>query len=154
MSRTIPATRRCVAPSSSRIDLEPSGRAAAGVLIWAGICSGVFLCAVELPLPARIVICACLATANLLSLQSVFLLRGPGAVRSIRWTGSGELFATMGQPPRELNVFLAPSSARLGRDWLLVWLVSCDGVHGVLIDATGQDSKAFRRLCRRLEEAS
>ena len=112
------------------------------------------LCAVELPLPARIVVCACVATANLLSLQSVFLLRGPSAVRSISWTDSGELIAIVGQPPRDLTVFLAPGSARLGRDWLLLWLASRDGVHGVLIDAARQDSQAFRRLCRRLEEAS
>jgi hypothetical protein len=151
MSRPIPATRRCAAPFSRRIELQPSLRAASLAVAWICAFGGMTLCALELSLPARIAICVCAATASQRAIQSVFLLRGPNAIREIRCNQSGQMFAILGRSSRELSVALAPGSFRLGRRWLLLWLQTCDGVHGVFIDSGAQDPKDFRALCRRLQ---
>ena len=83
----------------------------------------------------------------------MFLLGGPNAIRELHWNETGQLFALLGPERREFTVVLAPGSFRLGRKWLLLWLKSCDGVHGVFIDEDKQDRQAFRRLCRRLENS-
>jgi hypothetical protein len=151
MSRAIPARRRCAAPFSNRIELQPSVRAAVLAAAWLCAIGGVIFAAPDLPLLARIAICTCVATMSVATIQSVFLLGGPNAIRAMHWSESDQLYASLGRDQRKVAVVLAPGSFRLGRKWLLLWLKSCDGVHGVLIDEGMQDPQAFRRLCRRLE---
>lgn len=151
MSRAIPARPRYAAPFSNRIELQPSVRGAVLTIVWLCAIGGVILGALDLPLPARIALCLCAATICITTIQSVFLLGGPNAVRALQWSESGQLYAFLGAERREFAVALAPGSFRLGRKWLLLWLKSCDGVHGVFIDEEKQDRRAFRRLCRRLE---
>jgi hypothetical protein len=151
MSRAIPARRRCAAPFSNRIELQPSVRAAALATAWLCAIGGVLLVSLDLPLLARIAICICAATMSIATIHSVFLLGGPNAIRALQWSEAGQLFAQFGPEQRESTVVLAPGSFRWGRKWLLLWLKSCDGVHGVFIDGEKQDRQAFRRLCRRLE---
>ena len=151
MSRAIPARRRCAAPFSNRIELQPSVRAAVLAIAWLCAIGTVILVALDLPLLARIAICICAATMCIASIHSVFLLGGPNAIQELHWNETGQLFALLGPDRREFTVALAPGSFRLGRKWLLLWLESCDGVHGVFIDEDKQDRQAFRRLCRRLE---
>jgi hypothetical protein len=151
MSRAIPARRRCAAPFSNRIELQPSARAAVLAGAWLCAIGGVVLFALDLPLLARIAICICAATLSVTTLHSVFLLGGPNAILELHWNETGQLFALLGPERREFTVVLAPGSFRLGRKWLLLWLRSCDGVHGVFIDEEEQDRQAFRRLCRCLK---
>jgi hypothetical protein len=151
MSRAISARRRCAAPFSNRIELQPSVRAAALAIAWLCAIGGVVIAALDMPLLARIAICICAATMSASAIHSVFLLAGPNAIRALDWSETGQLYAYLGRDLRELSVVLAPGSFRLGRNWLLLWLKSCDGVHGVLIDEARQEPKAFRCLCRSLE---
>ena len=96
------------------------------------------LFALDLPLLARIAMCICTATISIATIHSVFLLGGPNAIRALHWSETGPLYACVGREQRELAVVLAPGSFRLGRKWLLLWLKSCDGVHGVFIDEEGR----------------
>jgi hypothetical protein len=108
------------------------------------------LAAVDLPLPVRIATCVCAATAGLVAIQSVFLLRGSNAVRAVQWNDKGQMTAFRGQEKNEYPVTVRPGSFRLGRLGLLLWLDTGDGSHAVFIDAGLQDPRAFRGLCRRL----
>jgi len=163
MSPTIPGTRHCVARSgarseispsgasagqSTRIDLVPSCRAATFAVCWLAVVCGALIWAVALPLPARIGLCVAIATPALASIRSCLLLKGKRAVRTLDW-GAGWR-AGIGAGATETCVTLRPGSFRVGRAFLLLWLTSCDGIHGVFIDAERQDPVAFRRLCRRL----
>jgi hypothetical protein len=150
MSRPIPVTRRCAAPSCSRIDLKPSRRAAILGIGWLAALSWSILAAVDLPLPARIAICVCAATAGLATIQSVFLLRGSRAVRSLQWNDKGQINAVLGERKNEYPVTVRPGSFRLGRQGLLLWLETGHGSFAVFIDAREQEPRAFRGLCRLL----
>jgi len=108
------------------------------------------LAAVELPLPVRIAVCVCAATAGLAAIQSVFLLRGAKAVRALRWTDKGQMTAFLGREKNEYSVTVRPGSFRLGRLGLLLWLDTGDGSRAVYIDAGMQDRRALRSLCRLL----
>lgn len=58
--------------------------------------------------------------------------------------------AFIGKRWRELTV-VAPGSCRLGRDWLLLHLETCDRSFDICIDGANQEPRAFRGLCRQLE---
>jgi hypothetical protein len=109
----------------------------------------VLLVAVALPLPARIGLCVAIATPGLMAIRGGFLLKGRKAVHSLDW--SGDWRAGIGCSPTETPVTLRGGSFRVGRAFLLLWLQSRDGIHGVLIDGGRQEARAFRRLCRRLQ---
>src|SRR5262245_31078233 len=106
MSRATHARRPCAAPSSNRIDLEPSRRAAVLAYAWLCVFVGVMLGAIDLPLLARLAICICAATPSIISIQSVFLLRGPRAVQALGSTPDGHLYAFVGRGRRYLTVVL------------------------------------------------
>ena len=74
MSRTIPATRHSVALSCSRIDIQPSVRAATLAGGWLLVVCAVVLVAVALPLLARIAICLAIATPALAAVRTGVLL--------------------------------------------------------------------------------
>src|SRR5688500_12518015 len=87
MSQTTRATPRSAESSSTRIELLPSRRAAVAGFAWLILIGTITICAVALPLPIRIAICALPALAGLRTLRSFVLLRGPLGVRAIDWTG-------------------------------------------------------------------
>jgi hypothetical protein len=148
MSRKIPATRRSVTPSCSRIDIQPSVRAATLVGGWLFVVCVVVLASVALPLPARIGICLGIATPALAALRTSVLLRGGLAVQGLQWSGGWQ--ACIGPDRIQTPVTLRAGSFRVGRAFLLLWLESCDGIHGVFIDVGRQDPRAIRSLCRQL----
>jgi len=150
MCPPIPYRRPCVAQSCRRIDLKPSTRAALLGIGWLAALAWMILAAVDLPLPARIAICLCTATAALVAIQSVFLLRGSNGVRAVQWTGKGQITALLGREKNEYLVTVRPGSFRLGRLGLLLWLDTGEGSRAVFIDAGLQDPGAFRGLCRLL----
>jgi hypothetical protein len=117
---------------------------------WLAALAWMILAAVELPLPARIALCACAATAGLVAIQSVFLLRGSKAVAAVQWTDNGQMTAFLGPEKNEYSVTVRPGSFRLGRLGLLLWLDTGNGSRAVFIDAGMQDARAFRGLCRLL----
>ena len=135
----------------NRIELRPALRAAVAASVWISSIDAVIFFALDLPLLARIALCICAATICSTTIHSVFLLGGARASGRCDWSESGQLYAFQGRYPRELSVVLAPGSFRLGRDWLLLWVKCCDGVHAIFIDGARQDPSAFRQLCRRLE---
>ena len=150
MSRTIPGTRPCVAPScSSRIELAPSRRAAALAASWLILVCAVVIGAVALPLPVRIGLCLAIATPATLAIRRVLLLRGRSAVHILGWQG-GAWLAWIGPGRIETPVTLQAGSFRVGRLFLLLWLRGRDGIHGIFIDAGRQEPRSFRRLCRQL----
>jgi hypothetical protein len=108
------------------------------------------LMAVDLPLPARIVICVAIATCGFVVIGRVFLLRTPGSVRALSWAGQGPGFSLRLAAGSELPGRLAPGSFRLGHSCLLLWLRTRDGSHAVFIEGNRQEVRAFRALCRRL----
>lgn len=157
MSLTIPGTPPSVAPSGkpielqssrSRIDFRPSGRAAALAAAWLILVCGAVILAVALPLPARIALCAAIVMPAVAAIRSGMLLQGGRAVHSIDWAGGWR--ARIGPGRIETPVTLRGGSFRVGRAFLLLWLQTCDGIHGVLIDMGRQDPRAIRRLCRQL----
>lgn len=148
MSRTIPATRPCVAPCCSRIDLVPSVRAAALASTWLCLACAVLILAVALPLPARIGLCIAIATPGMAAIRGCLLLKGRRAVRTLDWSAGWR--AGIGPGRTETPVTLRTGSFRVGRAFLLLWLQSRDGIHGVFIDGGRQEPQAFRRLCRQL----
>jgi len=150
MSRPIPARRHCAARCCRRIDLKPSRRAAWIVCGWLCAVVGTLLAAVDLPLPVRIAICVCIATAGWVSLQSVFLLRGPKSVRALLWNDKGQIHALPGSGETEYPVTVRAESFRLGRQGLLLWLDTVESTRVVFIDSKSQEIRAFRRLCRLL----
>jgi len=148
MSRPIPGTRPCAAPCCSRIDLVPSVRAAALAAAWLCLVCAVLIFAVALPLPARIGLCLAIATPGMAAIRRCLLLKGRRAVHTLDW-GAGWR-ARIGRGPTETPVTLRTGSFRVGQAFLLLWLQSRDGIHGVFIDGGRQDPRAFRRLCRQL----
>jgi hypothetical protein len=149
--------RPCAAPSgarveppsfASRIDLVPSRRAASFATAWLIVLCGVLVSVVALPLPARICLCIGIATPGWAAIRCCLLLRGRKAVHTLDWSLGWR--AGIGPDRTETYVTLRTGSFRVGRAFLLLWLQSCDGMHGVLIDGGRQDSAAFRRLCRQL----
>lgn len=166
MSRTIPVKRQSVAPSGapneqpppgalnrrlpsvSRIEIVPSRRAAAWAGGWLALVCGVLVAAVALPLPVRVGLCIAIATPGLAAIRGCMLLAGRRAVRMLDWSAGWR--ARIGPGTTETSVTLQVGSFRVGQAFLLLWLRSCDGIHGVFIDAGGQDPVTFRRLCRQL----
>jgi hypothetical protein len=166
MSPTIPGMRRSVAPSGApserppsgapaesprsccQIDLQPSARAAWLLGGWLIVACAAIVGAVDLPLPARIGVCVVIATAGWAAIGECVLLRGLSAVRGLRW--SGGWVAGIGPDRIQTPVTLRSGSIRVGRAFLLLWLRSRDGIHGVIIDMGRQDPRAIRRLCRQL----
>ena len=166
MSRTIPGMRHSVAPSgapneqlppgalikepssATRIELVPSRRASALAGGWLALVCGVVTATVALPLPVRVGLCIAIATPALVAIRGCMLLVGRRAVRTLDWSAGWR--ARIGPGTTETSVTLQVGSFRVGRAFLLLWLRSCDGIHGVFIDAGRQDPAAFRRLCRQL----
>ncbi len=157
MSPTIPATRHSVAPSGapsdlppscSRIELQPSVRAAAVAGGWLLLICAAVLASVALPLLMRIGICLAIATPVVAAVRTSVLLRGERAVRGLQW--SGRWHACVGPDRIRTPVTLRPGSFRVGRAFLLLWLESRDGIHALFIDVGRQDPPAIRRLCREL----
>jgi hypothetical protein len=156
MSRTTPATRRSAVPSGaptellpcSRIDLQPSPRAAILAGGWLFLVCAAVLASVALPLLARIGICVAIATPAVAAVRSVVLLLGARAVRGLQWSGGWT--ACLGPDRVWTPVTLRAGSFRIGDAFLLLWVESCHGKHQVFIDAGRQDPGAIRRLCREL----
>ncbi len=115
---------------------------------WLLLICAVVLASVALPLPARIGICLAIATPVLAAVRTSVLLRGDCAVRALQWSGGWE--ACVGPDRIHTPVTLRVGSFRVGRAFLLLWLESCDGIHGVFIDMGRQDPRAIRSLCRQL----
>jgi len=109
------------------------------------------LCAVALPLPARIALCVGAATCGLTGIRRYFLFDDPKSVRALAWLEGGRWIAYLGPRQVETAVLLAPGSFHLPGVGLFLWLRACDGMHGVYIDAGMQDECAIRGLIRRLE---
>lgn len=118
--------------------------------LWVTMVDVMILAAVALPLPARIALCVAIATACLCTIRSVILLRGPRAVRSLRWSAAG-IRAVIGPETREIPAEIVAGSFRFGRQVLALRLRTCDGMRAVIIDGGRQEVQAFRRLCRHLE---
>ncbi|HEY5973073.1 MAG TPA: hypothetical protein VIT22_14130 [Pseudoxanthomonas sp.] len=125
-------------------------RAALLGIAWLAALGWMILAAVDLALPARIAVCVCAATAGLATIQSVFLLRGSRAVRALQWNDKGQINAVLGGRKDEYPVTVRPGSFRLGRHGLLLWLETGHGSLAVFIDASKQEPRAFRSLCRLL----
>jgi hypothetical protein len=149
--------RPCVAPSGAqveppstrdRIDLAPSPRAALFATSWLIVLCGVLVSALALPLPARICLCIGITTPGWAAIRGCLLLKGRKAVHTLDWSLGWR--AGIGPDRTETSVTLRTGSFRVGRAFLLLWLQSRDGMHGVLIDGGRQDPAAFRRLCRQL----
>jgi hypothetical protein len=115
---------------------------------WLLLICAVVLASVALPLPARIAICLAIATPVLAAVRTSVLLRGDCAVRALQWSSGWE--ACVGPDRIQTPVTLRVGSFRVGRAFLLLWLESCDGIHGVFIDMGRQDPRAIRSLCRQL----
>jgi|SRR5688572_934155 len=157
MSPKIPGMRHSVAPSGeptelppscSRIDFQPSLRAATVAGGWLLLVCAVVLVSVALPLLARIGICFAIATPLLAAVRTSVLLRGDCAVRGLQWSGGWQAF--VGPDRIQTPVTLRVGSFRVGRAFLLLWLESCDGIHALFIDVGRQDPPAMSRLCRQL----
>jgi len=123
-------------------------RAAVLAASWLCLVCGVLIVAVALPLPARIGLCFAIATSGLVAIRRCLLLRGSRAVHTLDWSAGWR--AGIGPRRTETPVTLRTGSFRVGRVFLLLWLQSRDGIHGVFIDAGKQETRAFRRLCRQL----
>ncbi len=147
MSQTTRATPRSAESSSTRIELLPSRRAALAGFAWLILIGTITICAVALPLPIRIAICALTALAGLRTLRSFVLLRGPLGVRAIDWTG-GALTIQVGPERQPIGATWNRASFRPGRQWLALAFDTPSGRRQVLIDGRYQDTRAFRRLCR------
>jgi len=109
------------------------------------------LIGVDLPLPARIVICVAIATTGIVAIRRVFLLRGAGCLQALSWSAQEPEFtarAEDGGP--EIPATLVRGSFRLGSSYLLLWLRTCSRLHAVFIDGNRQQVHEFRGLCRRL----
>jgi len=115
---------------------------------WLIVQSGVLVSALALPLLARICLCISIAAPGWVAIRRCLLLKGPKAVHTLDWSLGWR--AGIGPTRIETSVTLRAGSFRVGRAFLLLWLQSRDGMHGVFIDGGSQDCAAFRRLCRQL----
>ena len=147
MSQTTRATPRSAGCSSTRIEIHPSRRAAIAGFAWTALVCIVTICAVALPLPARIALSALVAIAGVRALRSFVLLSGPRGVRAISWAGT-RLRIEIGPERETLDATLNSASFRPGRQWLALRLNTPAGGRQVLIDGRYQDPGAFRSLCR------
>jgi hypothetical protein len=131
--------------------LIPARGAAAVAAAWLAMVCGLILVAVDLPLLARIAVCVSITTPGIVAIGRVFLLRGPGGVRALSWSGATPGFQLrMADAAAGIPATLARGSFRLGSNYLLLWLRAGDRVRAVFIDGNGQQAACFRRLCRRL----
>jgi len=111
--------------------------------------AGMVLVAVDLPLLVRIATCVAIATPGIAALRRVFLLRGPGSVRALSWSGRDAVLGVrLGAGGPERPATLARGSFRLGRSCLLLWLRIDRRTHAVFIAGNQQEVRAFRGLCR------
>jgi hypothetical protein len=147
MSQTIRATPRFAGCSSTRIDLEPSRRAAFAWFAWLALVCTITMCAVALPWPIRVAIGALSAMAGVRTLRTFVLLRGPRGVRAVDWTG-GILTIQVGRERQRSVATWNRGSFRSGRQWLALEFDTPTGRYRVLVDGRYQDTRAFRRLCR------
>ena len=146
MFQTTRATPRFARRSSTRIELQPSLRAALGGAAWLILVCTITIGAVALPWPLRVAICLLTALAGLRAIHSFVGLRGPSGVRAIDWTG-GALTIHVGPQWRPIGATWSRESFRPGRRWLALVFDTPSGQRRVLIDARYQDARAFRRLC-------
>jgi hypothetical protein len=146
MSQKIRATPRSAECSSTRIELQPSRRAAVAGGGWLLLVGTITLCALALPLPIRIALCALPAMIGLRTLRDFVLLRGPRGVRAIDWSG-GALTIHVGPRRRPVTATWNRGSFRPGRQWLVLAFDTPSGRRRVLIDSRYHDARAFRRLC-------
>jgi len=105
-----------------------------------------------LPLSARAFICVGVATFGVAAIRSTLLLAGHRAVRALRWTDEGEWIVCLGRRRICHRARLARGSFQLGRLGLFLWFETCDGMHGIFIDAGMQAPGSYRRLVRRLKQ--
>ncbi len=150
MSRKIPGTRLCVAPSCSRIELAPSRRLAAFLAAWLVMFCLMMLTAVTLPFLARMGIGLAGLVGGALAIRSTVLLAGRRPVRALRWD-DGHLFMVFGRSGSEACVTLASGSFRWGRFGMLLRLKACEGIRVIFIDAGRQEPAEIRALGRRLK---
>jgi hypothetical protein len=147
MFPTIPATPRCAARSSHRLELLPSRRLACAWVLWLAIAVAAVLGA-PLPWPVRVALCVSIATSGVRCVSTVVLLRGPRAIRRLDWDVNGNLWACLGDSPASQPARVASGSFRLGPGLLILRLETASGTRFVCIDGCLQDPAAFRRLTR------
>ena len=147
MFPTIPATPRCVAPSSHRLEILPSARLACAWLLWLAIAVAAVFVA-PLPWPVRIALGVALATSGVHCVAIVVLLRGRSAIRRLDWDASGNLGVGLGNSPVSHPARVDSGSFRLGPGLVLLRLETASGTRSVCIDGCLQDPAAFRRLTR------
>jgi hypothetical protein len=147
MFPTIPATPRCAARSSHRLEILPSRRLACAWFLWLAIAvAAVF--AAPLPWPVRLALGVILATSGVRCVAIVVLLRGRWAVRRLDWDTNGKLWVSLGNNPVSHPARVVPGSFRLGPGLLVLRLETASGTRSVCIDGCLQDPAAFRRLTR------
>jgi hypothetical protein len=143
----IPATPRCAALSSHRLEILPSRRLACAWLLWLAIAVATVLVA-PLPWPVRLALCVTIATSGVRCVAGVVLLRGRLAIRRLDWDVNGNLWVGSGHSPVSHPARVASGSFRLGPGLLVLRLETASGTRSVCIDSRLQDPAAFRRLTR------
>jgi hypothetical protein len=128
--------------------LIPSRLAAGACLAWLALACGVTWFGVALPTPARAAICAVVALSGFHAVRTFVLLRGPRAVRTIEWTGSGEFFVYLGMSSAPQPALLANGSFRLGVRFWVLRFTTPSGPRAVLVEEAAGGGQAFRRLSR------
>jgi len=121
-------------------------------LAWLTLACLVTWFAVALSWPARIAVCAALATAGIRGVRMFVLLRGPHAIRAIEWTEAGEFFVCLGDSVARQPATLANGSFRLGVQIWLLHFTTPTGARAALVAASVRDPQSFRRLSRHLEQ--
>lgn len=112
--------------------------------------------ATALPQAMRIVLCATVATANLLA-GGVFLgFRGGRAVRVLEWAADGSLRVSLGgRAPAA--AYVARGSFRCGRAFVVLWFgieAGGSGRYGVIVPVRSCEPALFRAFCRWLAAGS
>jgi hypothetical protein len=121
-------------------------------LAWLTLACIVTWFAVALPWPARLAVCAAMATAGIRGVREFVLLMGPYAIRAIEWTEEGEFFLCLGGNVGRHPAMLENGSFRLGtRRWLLRFATPT-GRRAALVESSTRDPRSFRRLCRCLDD--
>jgi hypothetical protein len=150
MSPKTRATPRSACPSSVRIDLIPSPRAAALAYAWLALVCGVMMTA-ALPLGVRGAACIVVATLYAGAVRRFIGLKGRNAVRALCLRRDGVLVVRLGAQTSLHPATLAPGSFRLGSSVLVLRLRTAAGLRSVLVDGAIHQAATFRALCRRLE---
>jgi hypothetical protein len=151
MSRKTRARRRSAAPSCDQIEFIPSRRAAAAWLCWLSLAL-ILVWNTDLATVLRLALCLPLAGA-LPTLRRFVFLRGPRAVRALKWTADGNYFARLGGSPR----WLPATPERCRRYGPGLWILNFEtpvGICGLLVDSALQEPRALRRLSRGLDWGS